>query len=45
VVDTVGTGGQRDVAVARIFRIVVGVAGGIVLGMVLLVVLTAALAR
>jgi TRAP-type C4-dicarboxylate transport system permease small subunit len=42
---TVGTGGQRDVGVASIFRIMVGVAGGIVLAMVLLLVLTAALAR
>jgi uncharacterized membrane protein YidH (DUF202 family) len=43
--DTVGTAGQRDVGVASIFRIMVSVAGGIVLAMVLLLLLTAALAR
>jgi hypothetical protein len=38
-----GTGGQGDAGVASIFRIMVGVAGGIVLAMVLLVLLIVAL--
>jgi hypothetical protein len=40
---TAGTAGQRDVGVASIFRIMVGVAGGILLAMVLLVLLIVAL--
>jgi hypothetical protein len=40
---TAGAGGQRDVVVASIFRITLGVAGGIVLAMVLLTLLAAAL--
>jgi hypothetical protein len=38
-----GIGGREDVGVASIFRIMVGVAGGIVLATVLLVLLVAAL--